>query len=278
MRWAVWSASVMMAVAQDRMATVNHPLANMFSRASDDADVVSQAIFGTNVAVLEGDAKWSRIQTPDGYAGWVESALLVPSDGAYGSAKGVEVTSLFAHIYREKSVTRHQPLLTLPFESKLELGPASDERWLGVALPDRRSAWVQRGDVLSDVQKLDVTGMIALSRRFLGLPYTWGGTSPFGYDCSGFTQMLQRRRGVTMPRDAHEQDVWDGVVPVEKDALEPGDLLFFGPDGKKITHTGMYIGGGEFIHATAHEKPMVQISTLSDPHWTKLFISARRPK
>ena len=259
------------------MATLNHPVANMFSRASDDADVVSQAIFGTNVAVLEGHAKWSRIRTPDGYVGWVQSVLLVHSDRAYGSARAVEVTSLFAHIYREKSITRHQPLLTLPFESRLELGSESDERWLEVELPDRRTAWVQRGDVRSDVQKLDVTGMIALSRRFIGLPYTWGGTSSFGYDCSGFTQMLQRRRGVTMPRDANDQDAWDGAGPVEKDALQPGDLLFFGPEVGKITHTGMYMGGGEFIHATAHEKPMVQISSLSDPHWTKLFISARRP-
>ena len=259
------------------MAVVNLPVANMFSRASDDADVVSQAIFGTTVAVLEGDAKWSKIRTPDGYTGWVQSASVVPSDRPY-AAKTVEVVNLFAHVYREKSVARHQPLLTLPFESRLELGTGSDEGWLEVTLPDRRSAWVQRGDVLSDAQKLDLTGMIEFSRRFLGLPYTWGGASSFGYDCSGFTQMLQRRRGVSMPRDAHQQEAWDGVMPIEKDALAPGDLLFFGPDGIKITHTGLYLGGGEFIHATTHERPVVQISRLADPHWTKLFISARRTK
>lgn len=249
----------------------------MFSSASDDADVVSQAIFGTTVSVVEGDARWSKIRTPDGYTGWVQSALLVPADRAYAT-DGVEVVNLFAHVYRERSIMRHQPLMTLPFEARLERGPGSDERWLEVLLPDRRSAWVQRGDVLSDVQRLDTTGMIALSRRFLGLPYTWGGTSSFGYDCSGFTQMLQRRRGVLMPRDAHQQEGWDGVRSVDKESLEPGDLVFFGSDGVKVTHTGLYIGAGEFIHATGHENPVVQVSSLSDPHWTKVYISARRPK
>jgi len=166
MRLAVLLAATAVAVAQDRAATVTHPVANMFSRASDDADVVSQALFGTTVSVLESDAKWSRVRTPDGYTGWIESARLVQAERAYGNTNAAEVTSLFAHVYREKSITRHQPLLTLPFESRLELGSGSDERWLEVILPDSRSAWVQRGDVLSDVQKLDVTGMIALSRRF----------------------------------------------------------------------------------------------------------------
>ena len=251
----------------------------MFSRATSDSDVVSQAILGTNVAVIEADAAWSKIRTPDGYTGWVNTPHLVSTAQPYAAGAGsLEVVSLFAHLYREKSVTKHAPLMTVPFEARLEPGTGGDERWLEVILPDRRSAWVQRGDVLAASPALDVSGMIALSRRFLGLPYTWGGTSSFGYDCSGFTQMLQRRRGVSMPRDAHDQAAWDGVVAVPRDALKPGDLLFFGPTLEKITHTGVYIGEGEFIHATTHEKPVIQISKLSDPHWTKVFISARRNK
>ena len=251
----------------------------MFSRATSDSDVVSQAIFGTNVAVIEGDAAWSKIRTPDGYTGWVNTSQLVRTAQPWAASAGsLEVVSLFAHLYREKSVTKHAPLLTVPFETRLEPGTGADERWLEVILPDRRSAWVQRGDVLAASSNLDVIGMVALSRRFLGLPYTWGGTSSFGYDCSGFTQMLQRRRGVSMPRDAHDQAAWDGVVAVERDALEAGDLLFFGSGADKITHTGMYLGDGEFIHATAHEKPVIQIGKLGDPHWTKLLVSARRNK
>jgi cell wall-associated NlpC family hydrolase len=67
-----------------------------------------------------------------------------------------------------------------------------------------------------------------------------------------------------------------GAVPVERNSLQGGDLLFFGDS--KITHTGMYIGDGKFINATTHQRPVVQISELADPYWKKRFIAARRLK
>ena len=137
---------------------------------------------------------------------------------------------------------------------------------------------MQRGDVAFDAPPLTIPETIELAHRFLGLPYTWGGTSSYGYDCSGFTQMLLRRRGILMPRDAHPQAHWERMETVEPAALRPGDLLFFGEKGGRITHTGMYLGAGKFIHATAHERPVVQISELADPHWAGLLVASRRPK
>jgi hypothetical protein len=260
-------------------AAVNQPVVNMYSKATIDADVVSQAIYGTNVEVLETASGWCHIQTPDKYKGWVQAILLVPAAKPYASSGSIaEVVSLFAHIYSDRSVTRRAPVITAPFETRLELGPAVDERWLEVRLPDKRVAYIQRGDVSIDAKPLSIDAMLELSKRFLGLPYTWGGTSSYGYDCSGYTQMLVRRRGTVMPRDAHLQAAWEGVTAVEKTALQPGDLLFFGPSDKKITHTGMYLGAGEFIHATTHQRPVVQVSRLADDHWTKLFVAARRVK
>ena len=188
------------------------------------------------------------------------------------------VISLSANLYREPNVTTHQPLLTVPFETNLEVTKAVDpaERWLRIRLPDDRAAWVQRGDVTLDRQPMSKEEIIALSRQFLGVPYLWGGTSSFGFDCSGFTQMLYRRRGIVMPRDASVQAKWPGAAPADRNHLEAGDLLFFGES--KVTHTGMYIGDGKFINATTHDRPVVQISNLADPYWTKLFIAARRLK
>jgi cell wall-associated NlpC family hydrolase len=137
---------------------------------------------------------------------------------------------------------------------------------------------VQRGDLSFDAKPIGIPEMIELSKRFLGLPYTWGGTSSYGNDCSGFAQMLCRRGGVGIPRDAQPQAHWEGMSTVEPADLKPGDLLYFGSGLNKITHTGFYIGNGEFIHSTTHQHPVLQISRLADEHWTKLLVAARRWK
>ena len=263
-------------------AVVLRPVANMYSKASEDADVVSQAIYGTNVTILDQQGGWARIRTPDDYTGWTEMAQLRASDAYPAGAGAAQVTSLFAHLYREESVTRHAPLLTVPFETRLEVasGKATDSagRWLQVRLVDGRTAYVQTGDVDQHASPISTSEMLALSRKFLGLPYTWGGTSSFGYDCSGFMQMLERRHGVFMPRDAQPQADWSGVEPVSRKDVEAGDLLYFGSSDKHITHTGMYLGDGKFINATTHLTPMVRIDELDDPYWTRLLVAIRRVK
>jgi gamma-D-glutamyl-L-lysine dipeptidyl-peptidase len=261
-------------------AVVVQPVANMYSKPTADCDVVSQSIYGTNVDVLEQNDGWARIRTADSYTGWTPLSA-IRTDRTYATRGRVaEVRSMFAHLYRETDVTKHAPLVTVPFETKLEVigqAAADSTRWLQVRLPDDRTAWAQSGDVVFDRKPLSIDETMELSKRFLGLPYTWGGTSSFGYDCSGFAQMLCRQRGVNMPRDARKQAKWDGSKPVERKDLAPGDLLYFGR-AAKITHTGVYLGDGKFINATTHETPTVRIDNLDDPHWSRLLVAARRVK
>lgn len=261
---------------------VARPVINMLSKPGGDSDVVSQALYGTGVLSLERQGEWTKIRTADEYTGWVRTAdLQVSKPCCYGSeGKYVEVTSLAANIYADPDVTSHAPMLLLPWESRLQVDSAAEtnERWLKVHLVDGQSAFVQKGDVAATPAPLSIDEMLSLAHRFLGVTYTWGGRSSFGFDCSGFTQMLERQRGIEMPRDAGIQASWTGVTAVERKDLQPGDLLFFGSSVAKITHTGMYLGSGEFIHDTTHGHPGVQISHLDDMPWTKLLVAARRVK
>ena len=262
---------------------VVRPVINMFRTPTLDADVVSQSLYGTNVKVVKAEGNWLQIKTADDYTGWVQSEGLRKLDGpryADGVAF-VKVSEASANVYREPDVTAHAPIHNLPWESRLEVISAKvDEkgRWLKVKLAEGGEGYIQRGDISSDSTKLDIPQTIALAKRFMGVTYTWGGTSSFGFDCSGFVQMLVRQRGITIPRDASLQVNWDGSAKVDRKDLVAGDLLYFGEDISKVTHTGMYIGNGEFIHDTTHERPMVQISRLDDEPWTKLFVAARRVK
>jgi hypothetical protein len=268
--------TVMLAVASG--AVITRPVANMYSGPSEGRDVVSQAIYGANVGVLEDQGNWVHIRTPDEYTGWVPGSALLRNTTYAQNGTIAQVDNLYAHLYRDPDVTRRAPLLTVPFETRLEVvaQPEKPSSWLQVRLPDDRSAWIQRGDVTLDPKPLNVTETMELARRFLGLPYTWGGTSSFGYDCSGYMQMLCRRRGYSLPRDAQPQADWTGVAPVAKDQIQAGDLLYFGSSDRKITHTGMYIGNGEFINATTWNKPVIQIDKLDDPHWNSLLVACRR--
>jgi gamma-D-glutamyl-L-lysine dipeptidyl-peptidase len=266
----------------DRVVVV--PVANMYWAATEDSDVVSQAIIGSNVVTLEVRGNWARVRTADQYTGWMLGDALrkLRESDSYGSSgQAVEVESLFANLYRETDVTLHRPVVTVPFATRLEVvaaGNGNNSGWLQVRLPDQRIAWIQSGDINRDPQSLTIAQSIALARRFLGLPYLWGGRSSYGYDCSGFTQMLVRSRGITMPRDADLQVAWEGVEAVDRKDLRAGDLLFFGSEDGKVTHTAMYIGGGEIIHATTHDHPVVQISRLDDQPWTRILLACRRIK
>ncbi len=256
-------------IAALAVMAVAEPVLDMHGSPSLDAPVVSQTIYGTSVTALEKKPGWIRVRTADEYTGWARAEGL--KEGAY--AGGAMVSSLFANVYAEPDVTKRKPLVTLPFEARLQV-VKEGERWIAVRLVDGREAWVQRGDI-APLGKMEIT---EFSKRFLGLPYLWGGVSTFGYDCSGFVQMLERRRGVMLPRDAAPQAAWSGVEKVEKAKLEPGDLVYFGPTREKVTHTGMYLGEGRFISATTYQTPVVKIDRLDDPHWAALYVGARRVK
>lgn len=95
----------------------------------------------------------------------------------------------------------------------------------------------------------DGNGIIDLAQQFLGVPYVWGGSSPNGFDCSGFVQYVYAQKGIQLPRTADIQAT--AGRPVSKAELQPGDLVFFAGDYVNISHVGIYVGNGQMIHASS---------------------------
>lgn len=114
-------------------------------------------------------------------------------------------------------------------------------------------------------------GVVGIAMQYLGTPYVWGGASPSsGFDCSGFTMYVYAQVGISLPHNAAMQYSSVGV-PVSRDDLQAGDLVFF--DG--LGHMGIYIGGGQFIHAP-HTGDVVKISSLSESWYSSMYYGAKR--
>ncbi len=256
-------------------AIINVPVADMYKQTKKNAAVISQAIYYTKVDVLNSARNgWVLIRTPDNYRGWVRSSNLVYGENNIGKHR-VKVENLFANIYAKPDTTQHKPLLVVPFSTQLPVKQFYNDRWIQVGLANGDLGWIQSGDVAIDPKPLTMQQMLELSHQFVGLPYTWGGSSTYGFDCSGFVQMLYEQMGILIPRDAGQQIKWPYLVKVTKQNLRPGDILYFGFNGK-ISHEAIYLGDGLIVHDTAYKNPIVQVSHLNDPYWRSIYITARR--
>ena len=115
--------------------------------------------------------------------------------------------------------------------------------------------------------------LIATAKKYIGVKYVWGGTSPTGFDCSGFVQYVFKQHGITLNRTVVTQ--YQHGTAVSRSNLQPGDLVFFqNTYTTGLSHIGIYIGNGEFIHASSSQG--VTISQLSNSYWNSHYHSARR--
>ena len=271
-----------------RLAVVLPPVVNMFERADAASPVVSQATLGTCVVLLDSARGFDLVETPDRYRGWIRSAALRPLSRRAGTYprpdRAFQVKNFMCQIYSERDVTTASPIATAPLLALVEVIEDRSE-WKRVRLPDGRRGWVQSGDLeparphppSAAASFPDGVAVAAAALRFRGLPYLWGGTTPFGLDCSGLTQLVYRLHGCLLPRDADLQYADPNLRAVDRTALLAGDLVFFGPDERSITHVGISLDRNEFVSATTFHSPTVRVDRMDESYWERLYRGARRP-
>lgn len=265
----------MSATAQE-YGVVNISVCNMRRTADFEAEMVSQALLGTPVHVLEvAENAWPLIQTPDTYTGWVHYAAVTRMTKeeyhAWNAAPKVVVTALSGLVHRE-ACEKSATVSDVVAGNRLKyLGKKSS--WLQVSFPDGRSGWVHKSVAQTEAEwrkHLDQSAeaILASARSMLGFPYLWAGMSPKGMDCSGFVRTVLFIHDIIIPRDAGPQSrVGERIT--DRAALEPGDLVFFGKyreDGSpRVSHVGFYLGDNRFIHSQG----LVRISSFdpADPYY-----------
>jgi len=114
--------------------------------------------------------------------------------------------------------------------------------------------------------------IVAAATDYIGVPYVFGGTSPYGFDCSGYVQYVFAKSGVSLPRTADVQ--YEVGTPISTTDLVSGDLVFFSTYTYGASHVGIYVGDGQFIHASSSRG--VTIDSLGSSYWSSHYIGARR--
>ncbi|MGE5623597.1 MAG: NlpC/P60 family protein [Methanocella sp.] len=258
----------------------------LFAEPSLGAEVVTQARLGEVATVEEvgGPAArgWVRVRMAhDGYVGWAEAKGFVPGSWPPVGVPLFYVRQRFAHVYAAPRVQSRLEIVA-PLGTPLAAAAGeAPEGWLKVSGPAGRGGFVQTGDVTPEGAAWRFRSLpelreslVRTAEQLLGVPYRWGGTTPWGIDCSGLVQLVYRLHGLVLPRDASDQARDPRTVRVSRDELLPGDLLFFANYG----HVGLAISHRQFIHATTHGSPVVQISEVDDPHWRDRLDEVRRPQ
>ena len=246
---------------------------NLRSEASTDAAVLATLDYGTQVDVLStsDDGTWHKV-TYNGMTGYMSGDYLqVTEEQLYGQVMDGPLN------IRSGPGTEHGTVGSLSTGAVVEI-----EELVG-----GYGGWykIEQGYVSSDyVAQVDASVAASSGKgsqiaqyalQYVGCPYVYGGSSPSGFDCSGFTTYVMKHFGYSINRTASSQ--MDNGTSVSKSELQPGDLVFFnsGNSSKRATHVGIYTGNGQFVHASTSTTGVI-ISDLNSSYYSSTYVGARR--
>jgi len=206
---------------------------------SDKSELISQVLFGESFEILEDSTSWFKIKLAfDAYEGWIDKK------------QQIQISSAEYHNLQNQNPTYIADLVNVASFNKTELLTLS----LGAELPLFKNDITHLKNFETHFEGATISGQSAKNKlidsayMYLNAPYLWGGKTPFGIDCSGFTQMVYKLNGYKLLRDASQQAMQGEALSFIEES-EPGDLAFFDNEEGKIVHVGMILSNNQIIHA-----------------------------
>jgi hypothetical protein len=208
------------------------------AEASDKSEIVSQVLFGEHFEILSQFKQWSQIKTQfDSYTGWIDTKQYQPISESNFNQLSKEAIILNADLI-EYITTPTNLLIPIPLGASISF----------LNNPEiNTSKFIFEGTKVSGIKPKK--SLLNTAFMYLNAPYLWGGKTPFGIDCSGFTQMVYKLNGIKLLRDASQQATQGESLSFIEES-EPGDLAFFDNEEGNITHVGIIMDNNYIIHAS----------------------------
>ncbi len=284
-KYIIAAAALLLSIsaAAQRYGVTNFSVCYLRAEPDYESALETQELMGIVVEIQEAKSYWLKVKSPQPYTAWCTDMGIVEMSkeeiDAYKAAPKYIVTAFHSQVLDQRG-NKGQMISDLVQGDILRVGYKTDKKGNSVAdidkkgsakvvLPDGREGYVPASDLMdlgkwADSRKLNAKNIIATAKEYVGIPYLWGGMSTKGFDCSGFVRTVYLMNGVVLPRNASQQAPL-GVEVSDFTKLKAGDLIFFGQKGgllkkEKITHVGLYIGNGEFIHSSH----VVRINSLTE--------------
>ena len=243
---------------------------NVRSEANTDSSILTTLSYGTQVDVIStsGDGTWHQVSY-NGITGYVSGDYLqVTEKKIYG-----QVTEGPLNI-RSGPSTSDAVVGSLSTGSVVELQETLDG-WYQIDEGYICSDYVAQVDASVAASSGTGSQIAQHALQYVGSPYVYGGSSPSGFDCSGFTTYVMKHFGYSVNRTASGQ--MDNGTAVDRSQLQPGDLVFFnsGNSSKRATHVGIYTGNGQFVHASTSTTGVI-VSDLNSSYYSRTYVGARR--
>ena len=296
--------------------TVNATRLNVRKSPSTSADIIGKLDNKEKVIVTSKDGGWYKInfegQTAYISAEYIVMDSAKNNQTSENSVKAGDVYKVTVNALnlRESPSTSSKILGKVTLNEKVSIVEATNKSWYKIKTSAGKVAYVSTDYIKFTTEKMDskpasnsnttnnntttnrgdtsetkpsvsnssstADNIISYAKTFLGVKYVWGGSSPSGFDCSGFTSYVFKKYGYNISRTSKAQAT--NGTSVNKANLEKGDLVFFSSSrgSSAIGHVGIYIGGGSFIHASSGSGYCVKISSLSEPFYVDTYKTARR--